>query len=93
MSRSAYPLYPEYVELTVRCEKSISRNWDRFEKYADGEWHNVREWMAGNLGLRYVESGETALQVRTNAKLGPGLYRLYLNQEYWVEFKVADSEE
>ena len=93
MSRSAYPLYPEYVELTVRCEKSISRNWDRFEKYADGELHNVREWMAGNLGLRYVESGETALQVRTNAKLGPGLYRLYLNQEYWVEFKVADSEE
>ena len=90
MAQAEYPLYPDYVELTVRCERSFNRNWDRFEKYADGEWHHVREWMAGNLGLRYVESGETVLQVRTNAKLGPGLYRLYLNDEYWVEFKITD---
>lgn len=93
MAQAEYPLYPDYVELTVRCERSFNRNWDRFEKYADGEWHHVREWMAGTLGLRYVESGETVLQVRTNAKLGPGLYRLYINDEYWVEFKVSEMEE
>ena len=89
MVQAVYPLYPEAVEVTVRCEKAVSRGWLRFEKYAEGEWHNVRNWMSGTLEQNWVEAGENTLRVPTTAKLGEGLYRYYLNADYWVEFRVT----
>ena len=91
MSQGEYPLYPEQVELTVRCEKRIQRDWFSFKKYVDGEWLTVPRILSGTLEFKYVEAGETVFQVPTLSKLGPGLYRLYLSEKFWVEFKVTDS--
>ncbi len=91
MSQGEYPLYPEQVELTMRCEKRIQRDWFSFKKYVDGEWLTVPRILSGTLEFKYVEAGETVFQVPTLSKLGPGLYRLYLSERFWVEFKVTDS--
>ncbi|MBR5701552.1 MAG: hypothetical protein IKX47_03720 [Oscillospiraceae bacterium] len=91
MVQPVYPLYPEYVEVTVKCKKTFDRDWYRFSKYVDGEWQDVFRILSGTLQFLYVEAGETTLQVPTLSRLGPGLYRLYLNQEYWVEFAVSDE--
>ncbi|MBR5701054.1 MAG: hypothetical protein IKX47_01205 [Oscillospiraceae bacterium] len=86
-----YPLYPEYVEVTVRCKKSFQWNLGSYKKYVDGEWQPVWRTIATTMDIKYVEAGENTLKCRTGSKLGPGLYRLYLNQEYWVEFQVSDE--
>ncbi len=91
MGQGEYPLYPEQVELTVRCEKRIQRDWFSFKKYVDGEWLTVPRILSGTLEFKYVEAGETVFQVPTLSKLGPGLYRLYLSEKFWAEFKVTDS--
>lgn len=93
MAQAVYPLYPDYVEVTVKCRKSFDRDWYRFSKYVDGEWQDVFRILSGTLQFLYVEAGETTLQVPTLSRLGPGLYRLYLNQEYWVEFAVSEDPE
>ena len=91
MAQAVYPLYPDYVEVTVRCKKTFNRDWYRFSKYVDGEWQDVFRILSGTLQFLYVEAGETMLQAPTRSKLGSGLYRLYLTQEYWVEFQVSDE--
>ena len=72
-------------------QKTFDRDWYRFSKYVDGEWRDVYRILSGTLQFLYVEAGETTLQAPTMSRLGPGLYRLYLNQEYWVEFQVSDE--
>ena len=89
MAQPVYPLYPPYVEVTVRCKKTFDRDWYRFCKYVDGEWKDVFRILSGTQQFLYVEAGETVLQIPTRSMLGEGLYRVYINQEYWVEFQVS----
>ena len=56
----------------------------------DGEWRTV---CRVDLDQPLREEGETTLQAAPLARLGPGLYRLYLNEKFWVEFKVSEPEE
>ena len=90
MVQPVYPLYPDCVEVTVRCKKSFQKsNVFGFEKYVDGEWQPLWRIIAATMDIQYVEAGENTLKCRTGSKLGPGLYRLYINREYWVEFAVS----
>ncbi len=91
MLRPVYPLYPDCVEVTVKCGKNFPRDPFSFRKYVDGEWQPVMQVYVIPMIMQYVEAGETTFQASTRSKLGPGLYRLYVNQEYWVEFQVSDA--
>ena len=93
MGRPVYPLYPDCVEVTVNCGKGFTRDVFSFRKYVDGEWQPVMRVFVVPMIMQYVEAGETAFQAATRSKLGPGLYRLYVNQEYWVEFQVSSEAE
>ena len=90
MVQSVYPLYPEYVEVTVKCKKGFQRyNVFGYEKYVDGEWQPIWRNIATFMIPMYIEPGENTLKCLTGSKLGPGLYRLHINEEYWVEFQVS----
>ncbi len=87
MGQAEYPPYPGSVELTVGLEKTFRLQPLVCKKYMDGEWRTV---CRVDLDQPLREEGETTLQAAPLARLGPGLYRLYLNDKFWVEFKITD---
>ena len=91
MGQAEYPPYPGSVELTVGLEKNVKLESFICKKVVDGEWQSVcRVYTDADQPLN---EGETTLQAYLCARLGPGLYRLYLNEKFWVEFKVSEPEE
>ena len=89
MVQAVYPLYPEYVEVTVSCTKPFQWTLGGFKKYVDGEWQSVWRTVLTTMDIKYIQAGENTMKVLTRSKLGPGLYRWYVTREYWVEFKVS----
>ena len=93
IAEAAYPPYPEAVELTAACENPFELDKLICKKYVDEEWRNVCPVYTEHWRSLTLEPGETTLQVYPAARLGPGLYRLYMNNKFWVEFKVSEPEE
>ena len=89
MGQAEYPPYPGSVELTVGWEKTFQLQSLVCKKHMDGEWRTVCRVYADGQELE-AEAGETTLQATLFSRLGPGLYRLYINEKFWVEFKVTD---
>ncbi len=88
MEQADWPLYPDELRFTVKSGHAIQYNpW--VEKWADGDWHNVRSAISGTLEMHWIEEEENSFPLEYYAKLGPGLYRLNINSRYWVEFTVS----
>ena len=92
MGQAEYPPYPESLELTVGWEKARKLESLVCKKYVEGEWRQVCRVLT-DAPLPSDAAGETTLRAYPLAKLGPGLYRLYLNDKFWVEFQITDQAE
>ena len=92
MAEAVYSPYPEYVEMTVNWEKAFELESLVCKKYVDEEWKYVCR-VQTDAPLPPDAAGEATLRAYPQSRLGEGLYRLYVNDKFWVEFKISDQAE
>ena len=101
MERSIYPIGPEYVSLTMKCEEEVGYgDGTSLQKYVDGEWKYINNGLVvlAMLYHLYPDNPKTFYSSHDTKWLGEGLYRMsvpaeYPKEDYYVEFAVsADAE-